>query len=51
MPPTHEDFARVLDSIRESTGFLAGMTREMETAISEQAHTSQEVPGRENLRV
>jgi methyl-accepting chemotaxis protein len=34
---------RVLDSIRQSTRSIAGVTKEMETAISEQSLTSQEV--------
>jgi methyl-accepting chemotaxis protein len=38
-----QDSVRVLDSIRESTQVIAGMTKEIETAITEQATTSQEV--------
>jgi methyl-accepting chemotaxis protein len=38
-----QDSVRVLDSIRQSTGVIAGMTREMETAISEQTRTGHEV--------
>jgi len=38
-----QDSARVLDSIRQSTQVMAGMTKEMEAAISEQSITSREV--------
>jgi methyl-accepting chemotaxis protein len=38
-----QDTVRVLDSIRESTQAIARMTKEMETATSEQAITSHEV--------
>jgi len=39
------DSVRVLGSIRDSTQVIAGMTREMEAAITEQARTSREVTG------
>jgi len=38
-----QDSVRVLDSIRESTQVIAGMTKEMESAIGEQSLTSHEV--------
>jgi len=38
-----QDSSRVLTSIREATRVIAGMTKEMETAINEQSTTSREV--------